>query len=140
LPIDINAVASSCGLTIKQGRFINPDIEGVLNRSSHTVSLSEGDDFEAKNFTTAHEIGHFKLHEDLQTNVFTMHQLSGLLIHQGEDIQEDQANLFAASLLMPEKLVKSLWNTTKDIVTLSKIFGVPENVVTFRLKVLHLIP
>src|SRR6476620_8967750 len=73
LPIDLNRVAKRYGLIIRQGEFHDPDIEGAFNRRSMTVFLSEKDTFEEKNFTLAHELGHYKLHEELEEDVFTMH-------------------------------------------------------------------
>ena len=140
LPVDLNRIADHFGLTIKQGSFDDDEIEGALDRPTNTVFLSEKDSDEKKNFTLAHEIGHYKLHEELKQDVFTMHQLKGLLEKQGKDMCEDQADQFAASLMMPEKLVRALWGpANKDVNLIAKIFGVPTVVATFRLKALKLI-
>ena len=140
LPIDLNRIAGHFGLKIKQGKFQDPEIEGALDRSIGTVFLSEEDTFEEKNFTLAHEIGHYKLHEELERDIFTMHQLNDLLERQGKDQREDQADQFAASLMMPKELVMLLWDaTSKDIESVAKIFGVPTVVANFRLKALKLI-
>jgi Zn-dependent peptidase ImmA (M78 family) len=140
LPIDLNRVAQYYGLTIRQGNFKNDKIEGAFDRTKRTVYLSRGDTFQEKNFTLAHEIGHYRLHDEINQDVFTMYQLSTLLARQGTDKIEDQANLFAASLLMPAKHVKTLWlAANKDVDTLSKIFGVPVPVAIYRLRTLNLI-
>ena len=140
LPIDLNRIADHFGLTIRQGTFQDEGIEGAFDRSTGTVFLSEEDSFEAKNFTLAHEIGHYKLHEELEKDIFTMHQLNDLLERRGKDVREDQADQFAASLMMPKKLVLSLWDaTSKDVEAIAKIFGVPTVVATFRLDALNLI-
>ncbi len=140
LPIDLNRIVRHYGLIIRQGVFPNPEVEGALDRSIRTVFLSEKDTFEEKNFTLAHELGHYKLHEELEKDVFTMHQLNNLLERQGKDTLEDQADQFAASLLMPKKLLESLWEATgKDVEAIAKIFGVPMPVATFRLRTLKLL-
>lgn len=140
LPINLNKIAEHYHLKIKQGIFANDQIEGAFDRPSETIFLSEEDDFEKKNFTLAHELGHYKLHTELERDVFTMHQLDDLLERQGKDTREDQADQFAASLLMPKQLVEQMWEASnKNIETMAKIFGVPILVATFRLKVLHLI-
>jgi Zn-dependent peptidase ImmA (M78 family) len=137
-PLDLNKVVESCGLSVRQGEFApDSDLEGALDRQKHTIYLSESDSYEGKNFTTAHELGHFKLHEEVETDLFTMHQLQGLLVRQGKNPREDEADQFAASLLMPEKALKSLWEVTHDTETLSKIFGVPEIAVRYRLAQLN---
>lgn len=140
LPVDLNRIADHFGLTIKQGEFADSDIEGAFDRSTGTVFLSEEDSFEDKNFTLAHELGHYKLHKELERDIFTMHQLNDLLERQGKDVREDQADQFAASLMMPKQLVISLWSaTSKDVEAIAKIFGVPTVVARFRLKALKLI-
>jgi Zn-dependent peptidase ImmA (M78 family) len=140
LPIDLNRIVNHCKLTIRQGEFHDSNLEGALDRTSRTIFLSENDTFEGKNFTLAHELGHFKLHSGIKTDIFTMHQLNDLLIRQGDDPKEDQADLFASCLLMPEKSVRSLWDAAnKDIEMLSKIFGVPVVVAEFRLRNLKLL-
>jgi len=140
LPIDLNQIVRHCGLTIRQGVFSDDELEAALDRQSKTIFLSENDTFERKNFALGHELGHFKLHENVETDIFTMHQIERLLTRHGDDPKEDQADLFAASLLMPEKLVKSLWEaTSNNIESLSKIFGVPQEVAEFRLRTLKLL-
>jgi len=123
-----------------QGDFDDPDIEGAFDRANGTVFLSQGDGFEEKNFTLAHELGHYKLHEEVDRDIFTMHQLKDLLERQGEDPREDQADQFAASLMMPKKLVLLLWEaSSKNVDVIAQIFGVPQTVAIFRLKALKLI-
>lgn len=140
LPIDLNRIAQYYRLTIKQGTFTTePDTEGILSRNDRTIFLSEDDPIDRKNFTLAHEIGHFKLHQGKGVDIFRMHQLDDLLTREGEDQEEDEADLFAASLLMPRDVIKSLWKANQDTFLLAKIFGVPENAVTFRLRNLGLI-
>lgn len=139
LPIDLNKIVKHCGLTIKQGDFTtDPTTEGILDRNARTIFLSKNDSVDRKNFTLAHEIGHYKLHEDETVDVFRMHDLDDLLHREDDDTKEDEADLFAASLLMPKQLVQSFWETTKDAKILSNIFGVPENAVIFRLRSLKL--
>lgn len=140
LPIDLNPIVKHCGLTIRQGDFTDKNLEGALDRQRRTVYLSEKDSFEGKNFTLAHELGHFKLHEAVKTDLFTMLQLENLLTRQGNDPKEDQADLFAASLLMPEKLIRTLWEATnKNVENISFIFGVPRVAAVMRLKNLGLL-
>lgn len=137
-PIDLNKVVDVCGLTIKQGTFDEPDLQGAFDRQDKTVYLSEDDDFPSKNFTLAHEIGHFKLHEEVQTDVFTMHQLNNLMTRMGKDKVEDQADSFASSLLMPKKVFTKFWKVTRSVPTLMSIFGVPSVAVRLRMNDLNL--
>jgi len=138
-PINLNKVVDAYGLTIKQGTFEDDDLQGAFDRASKTVYLSKDeDDFSNKNFTLAHEIGHFKLHEEVKTDVFSMHQLNTMLARHGEDKIEDQADSFAASLLMPKKVFVKFWKITRSVPTLMTIFGVPSVAVRLRLNDLNL--
>ena len=57
-----------------------------------------------------------------------------------EDKEEEQeANWFAASLLMPEKLLKHYFSITNDADKLATIFGVSPTAVYYRLKNLGLL-
>lgn len=137
-PIDINKLIEYCGLSVKQGKFQIPDLEAALDRKARVIYLEEGDSPENQSFAAAHELGHFKLHDYKTEDVFTMYDLNNILEREHTGGPEAEADRFAASLLMPEKTVRSMWDVTKDVSKLSKIFGVPMVVVRYRLKALGL--
>lgn len=135
LPIDLNEIAQYCDLKVLQGSFKDKDVEGALDRGSKTVYLSEDDTFDRKNFTLAHELGHLKLHSEVSTELFFMHQLTDLdLLVDSEDEKEAAADQFAAALLIPEQALKSLRKVNKNTIDLARIFGVPPAVMRYRLK------
>lgn len=140
LPVDLNQVAEYCGVAVRQGEFEDKTLEGALDRRAKTVFLSEAHAYERKTFALAHELGHFKLHDEVRTDVFTRRGIDTLLTRNTTDPREYEADLFAASLLMPEMLLRSLWTATgRDLDNLAKIFGVPTEVCHFRLTSLQLI-
>lgn len=57
-------------------------------------------------FTLAHELGHFVLHDitDVHVDQFVM-RLRNSASGSGEDLNEVEANRFAAALLMPKNLI-----------------------------------
>jgi len=62
-----------------------------------------------QNFTTAHELGHLLLHDQEQLHVdhgFRV-RLRDDMSSQGTDEAEREANLFAASLLMPKEFIEA---------------------------------
>lgn len=75
---------------------------GILDRTQMAVLLSSRQSFEAMRFTAAHEVGHFILHPGQ-----TMFRDRSLSSHGGEGRSqvEREADAFAASFLMPPKLV-----------------------------------
>jgi Zn-dependent peptidase ImmA (M78 family) len=102
-------------------------ISGVIffddkeNRFKILVNSSEPK--ERQYFTTAHELGHYFLHKDAIKNsaskgfVDTIDGFDSALFRAPpktpEDrLREQEANNFAAELLMPEDKVKEVWNAT----------------------------
>ena len=137
-PIDLNQITQYCGLSVMQGTFKEPGLEGVLDRQKQTIYLAENAALPYQNFTAAHELGHFKLHADKKVDTFSMHDLNSLMQRAAKGGEEAEADRFAASLLMPEKSFRAIWEATKDLEKISNIFGVPMVVVLYRLQSLHL--
>lgn len=137
LPLDLNKVLSYYGLTLREGTFEGDELAGALDRESKTIFVESSDDFARKNFTIAHELGHFRLHQDLQTDIFYRYQVRKLWGLE-EDKRELEANRFAGDLLMPEKFIRDLWAVTQDTEKLAQIFGVSPEAMRYRLQHLQL--
>jgi len=100
-------------------------------------------------FTIAHELGHYFLHGDYLKNVRGFIDEDGNLDimssplfrdDKGENSEmEAAANNFAASLIMPRKLVKKAWDELGDIERCAKIFKVSVSAMSIRLEKLNLI-
>jgi Zn-dependent peptidase ImmA (M78 family) len=142
LPVDLNRITDLLNMEIREGTFVDKDIEGALDRQNRIIYLSDEDGYEEKNFAIAHEIGHYELHEDRPTDIFRMRQLERL---RGRDVEinsddpETEADYFALCLLMPSQLITPLWKKTKNIRLLARIFGVPEFIALCRLRNLKLV-
>lgn len=82
------------------------EVAGVLDRRSRKVKISRRLPRNTTRFTTAHELGHVILHEEM-----TMHRdrpVEGAKNHRcTRDKVEIEADKFASLFLMPEKLVKA---------------------------------
>ena len=84
-----------------------------------------------RRFTIGHELGHLVLHQDEQMSLFCRHGSiddPDTARPKGErpllDLIEEQANWFAASLLMPAGLIRSHYEETEgDFDRLCTIFG-----------------
>ena len=72
-----------------------------------------------KNFTLAHEFGHFILHENQEKFRLDLVDYSS-----DETIQETEANYFAASLLMPQDAFEDISTLTSDDDKIAAYFGV----------------
>ena len=109
--IDVKKVATQLGITLSLYDF-GDDISGVLLRDGEktTIGYSSQTGLQRQRFTIAHEIGHYVLdHQrhgvfvDTPEKYFTLFRDAKSAT--GEDVQEREANAFAASLLMPRNLL-----------------------------------
>ncbi len=102
-----------------------------------------------QNFTVAHELGHYFLHQDIIKNnenllVDEESSLDGNnILFRMDAVQssrvETEANNFAAALIMPAYLVKDAWMTLKNVDGCAKIFNVSVIAMSIRLERLGLI-
>ena len=136
LPISLSNILDKYSLTLKTGTFEDKNVSGVFSRKDQEIYVAADESPNRKAFTVAHELGHYFLHEDKQTDVFLREQILNITEESRET--EKEANWFAAALLMPEKLIKKYYDLTKDIDILATIFGVSPTAVYFRLKNLGL--
>lgn len=108
-PVPVYHIAKACGVRISAG-YLEADFSGFLYRDSRqpVIGLNIRHSRVRKNFTVAHELGHFFLHNQAQVQVD--HEFHVLLRNdlssQGTNGPEREANFFAASLLMPKEFLK----------------------------------
>jgi Zn-dependent peptidase ImmA (M78 family) len=105
-PVPVDDLAHKLGLEIESRRFADEEFSGILIRegSSAIVGVNASHTPTRQRFSIAHEIGHYLLHEgnrifiDRTYNVSLRNRESSL----GTNVEEIEANTFAASLLVPE--------------------------------------
>jgi len=137
LPIKIGEIAERNGITIKQGDFKHPDISGSYDRSTKTIIVDTDDEPTRQAFTIAHELGHHFLHEgEKETEVYLRYYSEKLSFEK--QLAEQQANLFAASILMPEEILRREWENSQDERFLATKFGVSQSAMHYRLMNLEL--
>lgn len=152
-PIDLDQIASKLGLQIKEERT-GGDISGFLYRSGSTgiIGVNSKHNKPRRRFTAAHELGHYLLHS-AQAGEVHVDPLNAIDIKfrdtkssAGTDIEEREANRFAAELLMPEDLLSEdikefvledesgyALTSEKLIKMLANKYEVSETAMTFRL-------
>lgn len=133
LPIDINKIAETEGISIRDGDFGNDEISGAFDRAGKVIYVSRTESYRRKAFTIAHEIGHYVLHKEMPNEVFLRSDASRISDPEN-DRQEAEANWFAASLLMPRDHVDKYAPYTKSLDTLATMFGVSRPAMFYRLK------
>jgi Zn-dependent peptidase ImmA (M78 family) len=146
-PIPVEHIVRSRGLSVRKQGNTSSDISGFLFRQEDDVVIGVNASHPRvrQRFTIAHELGHFllhaprsdKIHIDRTFEVKFRDDLSG----RGIDTDEREANLFAAELLMPQRLIRrDLANVGEmDLVNddflndLARRYGVSTQAMLFRL-------
>jgi Zn-dependent peptidase ImmA (M78 family) len=84
----------------------NDEISGVLVRrpGDIVIGVESSQSPERQRFTIAHELGHLVLHDVGEVHVDKVNYRSSLS-STAEDVEEVEANAFAAALLMPRAFV-----------------------------------
>jgi Zn-dependent peptidase ImmA (M78 family) len=105
-PVPIDDIVRSRGVEIRYGKL--DDISGLIVREGTRTFLgvNRNHPVTRQRFTLAHEFGHFLLHAgsswyDKEYRINLRSEKSS----RAEDIEEIEANFFAASILMPRELL-----------------------------------
>ncbi len=146
VPIDPVMLAQREGIKVNNAKFSDDNMAGMIVKRGDDVSMlvNYDDPPYRKRFTIAHELGHHFLHlvgageyVDKEANLFRQ-QPGGERTMTPERRKEIQANMFAASLLMPEDEVRRYWKERRSIEELAKIFNVSEEAMGYRVDSLGL--
>ncbi len=159
-PIDVAFIAQKLEVHLHFEQ-LEDEISGMLivkDGSKHIV-INKGHHANRQRFTIAHEIGHLILHHEDGDKLFVD---TKLMVYQRAGVpsantyssknstttpdQEREANVFAASLLMPEDALRELIEDQEvdisdefDISRLASSLGVSEQAMSIRLKNLKLV-
>ncbi len=109
LPIDVESIAQELNIVVRL-QALDSTVSGVLviKGDSAVVGVNADHHPHRRRFTIAHELGHYVLHGAVSrvfidgSPMFYRDQHSA----DGSELEEIEANAFAAELLMPEGLVR----------------------------------
>jgi Zn-dependent peptidase ImmA (M78 family) len=109
-PVPVEQLAKAQGARIFY-KSLDDDISGFLYRDEvqSVIGVNTHHAPVRQNFTTAHELGHLLLHDQEQLHIdhgFRV-RLRNDVSSQGIDEAEQEANFFAASLLMPKQFLET---------------------------------
>lgn len=150
--VDVREVAATLGLSVME-TDLGEGMSGLLvtGGGKKLICVQKGDHKHRQRFTIAHEIGHFHLRHQFEPGEH-VHVDKGLFVSQrgpraseGIDSKEIEANQFAASLLMPSRLVlreaQAIGEPLSEeaIRQLARTFQVSEQAMTIRLTTLGLL-
>ena len=109
-PVEVVKIANKLGYRIF---YLERDIEGknIAGKVDHTtksIFVKPSDPVQRQRFTIAHEIGHILLHRNKEKNIHFRGEDINVTVYS-DNIDEIEANKFAAMLLMPEFEFKKVW-------------------------------
>lgn len=142
-PVPVDRLARAAGAKVVFNEF-KDEVSGVLIRRDGTIVIGVAKDQsdERKRFTIAHELGHLLLHDGEEVHVDKQFRINlrSPTSSKAEDVEEIEANAFAASLLMPLSYLKAdLQGVGIDIddvariEALAKRYRVSSQAMTYRL-------
>src|SRR6266403_3197435 len=150
-PVPVERIAKAKGARVFH-QSLEDDVSGFLYQDNEqtVIGVNTHHAPARQNFTTAHELGHLLLHDQEQLHVdhdFRV-RLRDDVSSQGTDEAERVANFFAASLLMPKRLLEEdlvsvhYVNLLDDdfLHDLARKYGVSVQALVNRLKNLSYIP
>lgn len=145
-PVDVANIARSIGVEVQEAPA-DDDLSGFLYRDRKRkvviIGVNSNQHPNRRKFTAAHELGHYLLHDfddvhvDRQFKVWLRSEASS----QGTDLEEKEANLFAAEILMPARFIErdvqrigTFDLMDEDVIReLADQYGVSTQAMTFRL-------
>jgi Zn-dependent peptidase ImmA (M78 family) len=141
-PVNADALARIYNLKIYYCNF-EPDysnLSGFLRKNRNMIFVNCDDPVKRKNFIVAHELGHYLLgHTDEEEKGYAA-LYRGPIIVQAETDAEREATVFAANLIIPDRLLV-YWIRERPLASnniLAGIYGAPPDVVGFRRQELNL--
>lgn len=106
-PVRIERIAKDLGIELRSGDL--RDVSGVLvrNDGSAIIGTNSTQSTQRQRFTIAHELGHFLLHEGIKEHVDRSYRVNfrSAESSQATNVEEIEANHFAASILMPKDML-----------------------------------
>lgn len=124
----------------------NDDLSGLIlyaeQQEKFVIIIDKNKPENRRNFTIAHELGHYFLHKNILKEKNLVVDGDSILYRLDNglsNIQESQANYFAASLLMPKERVQKAWDSfDKNIEKCAKLFSVSLAAMSVRVDILGL--
>jgi Zn-dependent peptidase ImmA (M78 family) len=148
VPVERIVVALGAELRVEPAE---PDLSGFLlrdvERNKAIIGVNRSQAVVRRRFTIAHEIGHLLLHEGERVHVDRTDRIFRIKLRNAEsslgtNVEEQEANLFASELLMPEAFIeRDLADSTSDldienadaILAMARRYRVSVQALTFRL-------
>jgi len=132
-PVKPLKIAEAYGIAVLFAEFgDHKDVSGFFSWKKRTIFVNIEEAPNRQNFTIAHELGHYFLHQELFKEYPDEYQvLLRSPIGAAKDVLEKEANAFAANLLVPRNMLVQYANIASAH-ELAKLFNVSSDVIGFR--------
>lgn len=136
IPVDVIGLANELGIEVYQTKLDDDKLSGYIAQDAqgYFICVNKNHAATRQQFTIAHEIGHFAIHQDLLENneiAPTRYKNGVPLLQRSQDYNSEQyrrlereANRFAAELLMPEKQFIDALNEYDNLDEIARAFKV----------------
>ena len=120
-PVPVEKIAKAHALKVQKSEVSSSDISGFLVRvkSKAVIGVNSSNALVRQRFTIAHELGHYLLHsqgaQDVHIDRHFEVRFRDEQSSRGTDADEQEANFFAAELLMPRQFIKDDIEKVKQI-------------------------
>lgn len=137
--VNVVGIARQLDFHVFESNFTQNDIDGLVINSASEKSIYVNQDNSPvrQRFTISHELGHIVLHHNEKSGDYQIVDYRGN--NNTYDPKEHEANIFAASLLMPKNKAIEIWNSLHDVDDFAKAFQVSKVAAAIRLQNLGLI-
>jgi Zn-dependent peptidase ImmA (M78 family) len=109
-PVSLETVAEMLGAEIREVE-LEHDVSGVLFRGQgrKVIAVNKAHTGLRKRFTIAHELGHLALHKGAEVHVDQVFRINlrDARSATAQDVEEIEANAFAANLLIPAQWIRA---------------------------------
>lgn len=151
LPIKVEEIAKMEGLKVTPFP-LEDDVSGllVIEKGQGVIGYNQNESRVRRRFTIAHELAHYFLHSEhhkfFVDKVFRAYRNAAAVLNPEIQVLEQEANAFAAAILMPESIIKKEIEKTQidlgsedEVRELAKLFDVSTTAMHYRLANLKLL-
>lgn len=151
--LDLDGLCDNLGIQLLEAKYEDDNISGAITKDGNRwiIVVNESHPPTRKRFTVAHELGHYfaVINESLPAEEYLEDNDNVIkdyfILNRTEEVADDvyqverQANFIGASILMPESMIRSLFEQSVSPPDMAQRFGVSESALSYRLKSLGLI-
>jgi Zn-dependent peptidase ImmA (M78 family) len=136
-PIYLEEIAEGEGLNLAVAEFAEKNVSGFIDFEKKLILVNKYDSISRQRFTIAHELGHWILHQkeiEADRDLVVLYRRP---IEGEKNPLEQEANCFAANLLVPLCFLQNLVDQNISDKEIANIFRVSEAVIAFRRSLLN---